>query len=89
MAVAVAVASGAADCGLGIYAAARALGLDFLPVVTESYELVIPEEHRESAPVKALLAAIASEEFRRRVEALGGYHTTRTGEERLVGPGGN
>ncbi len=89
MAVAVAVASGAADAGLGIYAAARALGLDFLPVVTESYELAIPEEHRESAPVRALLAAIASEEFRRRVEALGGYHTTRTGEERVVGPGGN
>lgn len=89
MAVAVAVASGAADCGLGIYAAARALGLDFLPVVTERYELVIPEEHRQSTPVQALLAAIASEEFRRRVETLGGYHTTHTGEERIVGPDGN
>ncbi|MEJ5360299.1 MAG: molybdopterin biosynthesis protein [Desulfobacterales bacterium] len=88
MAVAVAVASGAADAGLGIYAAARALGLDFIPVVTESYELVIPAEQRETLPVQALLSVIASDEFRRRVEALGGYHTARTGQERTIGAGG-
>ena len=45
MAVAVAVLSGAADVGLGIYAAARALDLDFIPVVTEQYDLVIPETY--------------------------------------------
>ena len=43
MAVAVNVLSGAADTGLGIMAAARALGLDFIPVVTERYDLVVPE----------------------------------------------
>ena len=43
MSVAVAVLSGRADAGLGIMAAARALGLDFVPIVTESYDLVIPE----------------------------------------------
>ncbi len=42
MAVAVDVKSGAADAGLGIYAAAKALNLDFIPVTRERYDLVIP-----------------------------------------------
>ncbi len=42
MAVAVDVLSGAADCGMGIYAAAKALGLDFIPVEREQYDLIIP-----------------------------------------------
>ena len=48
MSVAVAVLSGMVDVGLGIYAAAKALNLDFIPVVTEQYDLVIPEIHFES-----------------------------------------
>ena len=42
MAVAVNVLTGAADCGMGIYAAAKALGLDFVPLALERYDLVIP-----------------------------------------------
>ncbi len=45
LAVAAAVASGRADCGLGVTAAARALDLDFIPLFTERYDLVIPCEH--------------------------------------------
>ena len=80
MSVAVAVLSGSADVGLGIYAAAKALGLDFIPVVTESYDLVIPAEHYDSDPIRTLLDVIVSAEFKRRVEALGGYSTQQTGE---------
>ncbi|MCU0584662.1 MAG: molybdopterin biosynthesis protein [Desulfobacterales bacterium] len=80
MAVAVAVMTGSADTGLGIYAAAKALGLDFIPVVTEQYDLVIPEEHFGSANIRALLEVIVSAEFRRRVESLGGYSTRLTGK---------
>ena len=79
MNVAVAVLSGAADAGLGIYAAAKALDLDFIPVVTEEYDLVIPAEHFESANIKTLLATIETTEFKKRVEALGGYSTVKTG----------
>ena len=43
MAIAVAVLSNAADVGLAIYAAAKALNLDFIPVVTEQYDLFIPQ----------------------------------------------
>ena len=80
MAVAVAVLSGAADVGLGIYAAAKALKLDFIPVVTEQYDLVIPEVYFESQNVQVLLATINTTAFKKRVEALGGYSTEKTGE---------
>ncbi|MDY6905066.1 MAG: molybdopterin biosynthesis protein [Thermodesulfobacteriota bacterium] len=79
MAVAVAVASGAADAGLGIYAAARALGLDFVPVVTEQYELAIPEQFMGLPVVQALMTIITRPEFATRVEELGGYSTEETG----------
>jgi putative molybdopterin biosynthesis protein len=79
MAVAVAVLSGAADVGLGIYAAAKALKLDFIPVVTEQYDLVIPEVYFESQNVQILLETINAASFKKRVEALGGYSTDKTG----------
>lgn len=80
MAVAVAVLSGAADVGLGIQAAAKALNLEFIPVVTESYELVIPDEFIEKAEIRLLLDIIGSAEFKSRVAALGGYHLENTGQ---------
>jgi putative molybdopterin biosynthesis protein len=79
MNVAVAVLGGAADAGLGIYAAAKALGLDFIPVVTEQYDLIIPEAHFESGNIQVLLDTIVTDDFKRRVEALGGYSTEKTG----------
>lgn len=80
MSVAVAVLSGMVDVGLGIYAAARALKLDFIPVVTEQYDLVIPESYFQTRNIRVLLDTINTGRFKRRVEALGGYSTGRTGE---------
>ncbi len=79
MAVAVAILSGTADVGLGIQAAARALDLDFISVVTEQYDLVIPDRFYQMARMQILLDTIRSERFKRRVEALGGYSTALTG----------
>jgi putative molybdopterin biosynthesis protein len=79
MNVAVAVLSGTADAGLGIFAAANALGLDFVPVVTEQYDLVIPLTHLKSKNIQTLLDTINTASFRQRVEALGGYSTEKTG----------
>jgi len=79
MNVAVAVLSGTADTGLGIYAAAKALDLDFVPVVTEQYDLIIPQAHFDSVNIQVLLACINSGSFKGRVEALGGYSTEKTG----------
>ena len=79
MAVAVAVLSGTADVGLGIQAAARALDLDFIPVVTEQYDLVIPDRFFQMDSLQILMDTIGGERFKRRVRALGGYSTELTG----------
>jgi putative molybdopterin biosynthesis protein len=79
MSVAAAVLSGRADAGLGIYAAARALGLGFIPIVTEQYDLVIPGVFFDTQPIQRLIETICGSPFKRRVEALGGYHTHKTG----------
>ncbi|MBL0715360.1 MAG: molybdopterin biosynthesis protein [Desulfosarcina sp.] len=79
MAVAVAVLSGTADVGLGIQAAARALDLDFIPVVTEQYDLVIPDRFFRMEGIQVLLDTIGSDHFKQRVAALGGYSTELTG----------
>ena len=80
MAVAVDVLSGAADCGVGIYAAAKALDLDFIPLEKEQYDLIIPSSLIESPQMTLLLETIRSKEFKDRVTALGGYDPAKSGE---------
>lgn len=80
MAVAVDVLSGAADCGVGIYAAAKALDLDFIPLEKEHYDLIIPSSEVESPQIRLLLETIRSKEFKDRVAALGGYDPAKSGE---------
>jgi putative molybdopterin biosynthesis protein len=80
MAVGVAVASGLADAGLGVRAAANALGLDFLPVANEQYELLISRPFLESARGQQLLQVMASAKFKKAVAALGGYDPRRAGQ---------
>ena len=79
LAVAAAVKAEVADVGLGILAAARALDLDFIPLLKERYDLIIPESYYRSPLLNPLLDIIASEEFKKEVEALGGYDTSDTG----------
>jgi len=79
MAVAVQVLSGGAHAGLGIRAAANALGLDFVPVATERYDLCIPVDFLDDPRILALLDVLDSERFRSAVAALGGYDVTDMG----------
>lgn len=79
LAVAAAVAGGAADAGLGVMAAARALALSFIPVLKERYDLVIPEVHYQSPLLRPLLDLLGRQDFRREVEALGGYDASEMG----------
>ena len=78
--VAMAVKTGAADVGLGILAAARALDLDFIPLFQEEYQLVFPLAHYESALLAPMLEIITSADFRHTVAALGGYDVDKMGE---------
>jgi putative molybdopterin biosynthesis protein len=73
MAVAVAVKAGAADAGLGIRAAARALGMDFVGIVQERYDLCIPEEYWDSPYIQRLLEVMNMPGFQEEVRMLGGY----------------
>ncbi|CAN2049591.1 Molybdopterin molybdenumtransferase [Candidatus Magnetomoraceae bacterium gMMP-1] len=81
MSVAVCVLSGSVDVGPGILAAANALKLDFIPIVTEQYDLIIPEEYFKTKNIQILLKTIQSSEFKERVKALGGYSTEKTGKQ--------
>lgn len=85
LAVAAEVASGGADVGLGILAAAQASGLDFVPLVEERYELAIPAERWEEPRLQVLLQLAAGDGFRQEVESLGGYSARATGQVRWVG----
>lgn len=74
MGVASAVVSNMADTGIAVFSAAKALGLDFIPVAKERYDLAIPFEFLEFEMIKALLSVINEDkEFRRSVLKLGGY----------------
>ena len=80
LSVAADVASGTADVGLGVLAAARALGLDFIPLLDERYDLVVPTEHYESPVLAPLLNVLRDREFAAQVEAMGGYEVGRMGQ---------
>jgi putative molybdopterin biosynthesis protein len=79
LAVAAAVAAGRGDAGLGIMAAARAFGLDFLPVTREPYDLVVSAREADSPRLAPLWTLLQSRQFRADVRDLGGYGTEEMG----------
>ena len=74
------VQAGSADACIATRAAARAFGLDFLPLVSERYDLVIRNEHLSLPAVEALLDTLGRSSFRRELESLGGYDTRAAGQ---------
>ena len=79
--IAQAIAQGQADAGLGLAAAARQLGLGFIPLFQERFDLVISAEKIREPGYRRLMDALNSNTFRRMAEGLGGYNTAHTGEE--------
>ncbi|MCG6931105.1 MAG: molybdopterin biosynthesis protein [Desulfofustis sp.] len=79
MNIAVAVMSGSADVGMGIRAAAVALGLDFVPVAEERYDLIVPEAFVDDKRMSAAFDLIQDQQFMARVETLGGYSLRHCG----------
>lgn len=72
-AVAAQIASGNADCGLGIYSAARMYDLDFIPVSVERYDFLVNAASLENEAVKAFFEILRSDELKKRLEEMGGY----------------
>src|SRR5260221_1701010 len=77
--VAAAVASGRADCGLGIAAAAQALDLDFGRLFQERYDLVIPKQFAETDLLAPLFGLLADSAFQKAVSQLTGYDVSVMG----------
>jgi len=78
--VAAAVASGRADCGLGIPAAAQSLELDFIPLFQETYQLVIPKNYAESELLAPLFVVLNHKDFQDAVTAMPGYNIEKMGK---------
>ncbi|MCY3831704.1 MAG: molybdopterin biosynthesis protein [Chloroflexi bacterium] len=79
LAVAAAVADGIGDCGMGLRGAAEAMGLDFIGLTWEHFDLAIPKRHLEFAPVRTLLAVLEDDAFKRELGAQSGYRSDETG----------
>jgi molybdate-binding protein len=79
-AVAQAIASGSADAGLGIEAAARARGLDFVPLLQERYYLVCLKEALDEPPVATLRRLLQADAWQQKLAGLPGYAPWRSGE---------
>ena len=80
MAVGAAVASGLADAGLAVRAAAQALGLDFIPVASEQYDLLFLRSFFESDRGERLMSILQSRLFKDAVATLGGYDSRDSGK---------
>lgn len=81
-AVAAQIAADSADAGLGIYSAAKMYNLDFVPVCTEQYDLLIPDYAWELPAIQELIAVLKSDEFKARLLDMGGYTVENPGEVR-------
>lgn len=84
MAVAAQVSGGEADCGMGVYSAAHAMGLDFIPVGEEEYDFVMRPDTLEMPEIRSFLRLLGSEEFRQKLDELGGYSLEGSGEIRRI-----
>jgi putative molybdopterin biosynthesis protein len=71
---------GHADCCIAPEAVACALGLDFVPLASERYDLVIPQHFMEMAAVVSLVDVLQTKAFRRSLSGLGGYDVSVTGQ---------
>lgn len=78
--VALKVANGEADFGIGIQFAAQRMGLDFVPLFKERYDLVILQETVEKPEWQQIQAVINSTAYKRAVEQHIGYDTSLTGK---------
>lgn len=80
--VALQIAQGLADAGMGIYSAASLYGLDFIPICNEQYDLLIPDHAWETEMVQEFLNILKSREFAQKLTEMGGYTLENPGEVR-------
>jgi len=84
MGAAVQVAEGTADAALGIRAAASAVGLDFIPIKKEKYDIILKKKSLEDPRIKRLIKIIKSSPFQKAVKELKGYDLKNSGEINII-----
>jgi molybdate-binding protein/DNA-binding XRE family transcriptional regulator len=82
--VAAAIAGGLADAGVSSEPAALAYGLDFIPLASERFDLVLPAKHAASREVQGLLKVLTSPWLLAQLAGLPGYDAARCGERRSL-----
>ncbi len=80
MSVVAAIASGTADVGLGVYSAAQALDLEFLPIGEEAYDFAVPVRYLDQPMLQLFIEVLKSRELSCELETLGGYSTSGAGD---------
>ncbi len=88
MAVATLVARGQADTGLGAQSAASVVGLDFIPLLKERYDLIALQEDFEQPPLQKIREVVQQESFKNMLQSIPGYDVSETGKIITVGPKG-
>ena len=80
MAVAALVKNGGADAGMGIYSAAKAMDLDFIPVGEEEYDFATEKKNLELPKMQAFIEVLKSSGFKEKAMTIGGYDISMAGE---------
>lgn len=80
MAVAACVEGHSSDAGIGVYSAAKALSLDFIPLGYEDYDFAVPEKYLDSELIQCFIETLKSDLFKQTLNQLGGYEVARAGE---------
>lgn len=73
MSVAAIISSVNADAGLGIFSAAKAFDLDFIPICEEDYDFIIPSRFSEMNSIKKFIEVLRSDLFKTELVRMGGY----------------
>jgi putative molybdopterin biosynthesis protein len=85
LAVAAEVNGDSQGAGLGIYPAAKAMDLDFVPVADEEYDLLMTKSFYESESGRLLIEIIHSADFKKQVEKIGGYEVVENAQPKILG----
>ncbi len=79
LAAAYSIVAGEADACMATRSAARAFGLDFIPLHSARYDLVMRKRTADQPAIKAFLEVLQRASLRRKLEVLAGYDTSQTG----------
>jgi putative molybdopterin biosynthesis protein len=82
--LAAAIRTGKADCGVATRAAARAAGLDFVPLLSESFDLLMRQRSYFRPSVQALVGFLGQKRLQHRATELTGYDTAPAGQIRFA-----